>query len=227
MVILSFSFLLILLLLSTPDSSSPFSQSNPPTPDSSSIRLNRSLTSVYSRREADELIRTNQVRVNGKLPTGMGDRVTPGVDVVTINNERVDYEKYFGHNERNQVDNEHYVYVKYNKPSGITCTTDRRIEGNIMDELEKTLKLPRGYRRGTKVPADIKHNELRLFPIGRLDKDTTGLILISNDGDLPNASLRSSKVIKKTYHVQLDRRLSSDEMNRLRNGVIITTFSQR
>jgi len=129
----------------------------------------------------------------------------PFVDVVEVDGKRVNFEEL-------NVDSEgERVYVAYWKPTGVVCTTDERIKGNIITELE---------RAGLKVDS-------RLFTVGRLDKDSHGLILLTNDGRVPNAVLRSEKKKDKTYVVDVDDDLTPDDLKRLREGIVITTVAQR
>jgi 23S rRNA pseudouridine2604 synthase len=92
------------------------------------------------------------------------------------------------------------IYIALNKPVGITCTTETQIEGNIIDL--------------------IGHTE-RIFPIGRLDKDSEGLILLTNDGDIVNEILRSENNHEKEYLVTVDRPITDLSLSMMANGVKI------
>lgn len=92
------------------------------------------------------------------------------------------------------------VYIVLNKPKGITCTTERHIKGNIIDY--------------------INYPE-RIFPIGRLDKDSEGLILLTNNGDIVNKILRSENAHEKDYVVSVDLPLTDEFLNSMRKGVRI------
>jgi pseudouridine synthase len=102
-----------------------------------------------------------------------------------------------------------FYYIKYWKPRGVVCTCDRSIRGNILDSLPRP---PPG---------------VRLFTVGRLDKDSTGLILLTSDGRLPNASLRSKEGHPKVYRVTADRPIPDQDCGQLASGVVITTVAQR
>ena len=93
-----------------------------------------------------------------------------------------------------------YLYIAFNKPIGITCTTDRKINGNIIDFI--------GYKE-------------RIFPIGRLDKDSEGLILLTNDGNIVNEILRSSNNHEKDYVVTVDKNIDTNFINDMSNGIKI------
>ena len=96
-----------------------------------------------------------------------------------------------------------FEYIKYWKPVGVICTTDRRIKGNILDALEQE---SRQYRPPYS----------RIYPVGRLDKDTSGLILLTNDGRLPNALLRNKYKQPKVYNVVVDKKLKPKDIDQLR-----------
>lgn len=105
-----------------------------------------------------------------------------------------------------------FEYVKYYKPIGITCTTDPLIKDNIIHSICNQS----GY-----MP---KH---RIYPVGRLDKLTSGLILLTSDGRLVNSVLRRENKYPKVYEVTVDVELTNEHINQLRNGIIIKTISQR
>jgi 23S rRNA pseudouridine2604 synthase len=203
---------------------------NGTTTNSGTIRLNKVFKSTHSRREADRLILDGRVNVNdrvsyGCMVTPFQDRVQlDGVNVVGWEqmNAVVSVSSSSSNNEASSLgptaqEQEEtttcsFEYIKYWKPQGVTCTTDRRIVGNIMDEITNR----NGYR-----PIH------RVYPVGRLDKDSTGLILLTSDGRLPNASLRHHQKQTKRYGVTLDRRIAPYDVLRLEEGVLITTIAQR
>jgi 23S rRNA pseudouridine2604 synthase len=92
------------------------------------------------------------------------------------------------------------IYIALNKPAGITCTTETHVEGNIIDL--------------------VGHNE-RIFPIGRLDKDSEGLILLTNDGDIVNEILRSENNHEKEYLVTVERAVTDLSLKMMADGVKI------
>jgi 23S rRNA pseudouridine2604 synthase len=151
------------------------------------MRLNKyiSETGVCSRREADKWIEAGRVTWNGRL-AALGTKVSDG-DEVCIDGEPLGAKK-------------KQIYIAFNKPIGITCTTEPDIEGNIIDF--------------------IGHPE-RIFPIGRLDKDSEGLILLTNNGDIVNQILRSENNHEKEYIVTVDRPITDLALSMLAGGVKI------
>ncbi len=177
------------------------------------IRLNKVFKATHSRREADALIASGRVCVNGRPVESKGgffvipfrDKITLDGKVVTgwekmnaivKDNARKDKQPKV----RTTLSTEQFEYVKFFKPLGVTCTTDLKIKDNIIRSTQK-----HGYRP--------KH---RVFPVGRLDKETTGLILLTSDGRVINAVLRGEKKQPKIYKVMVDGRLSEDHLQRLR-----------
>ena len=152
-----------------------------------SKRLNKAISdSGYcSRRKADELIEQGLVTLNDQ-PVRLGDRVMPG-DIIKINGEIIGGPK-------------SEVYLMLNKPVGITCTTDQRVKGNVVDF--------------------INFSE-RIFHVGRLDKPSEGLLLMTNDGDIVNKILRAGNRHEKKYIVRVDRPISAEFIQRMSRGIPI------
>ncbi|WP_448245277.1 23S rRNA pseudouridine(2604) synthase RluF [Thalassotalea agariperforans] len=160
-------------------------------------RLNKyiSESGFCSRREADKLIAANRVTINSKVPE-LGTKVLPG-DIVKVDGNQI------GTTANDKSDR---VYIAYNKPIGITCTTERHVKGNIIDA--------------------IKHKE-RIFPIGRLDKPSEGLIFLTSDGDIVNKILRAENAHEKEYVVTVDKPISERFINRMSKGVpILNTITK-
>lgn len=152
-------------------------------------RINKYLSEVgyCSRRGADKLIEQGRVTINGKVPE-MGTKIVVGDDV-RVDGEPVSQPK------------EKPVYLAFNKPIGIVCTTDARVEkDNIIDFIN--------YPK-------------RIFPIGRLDKPSEGLIFLTNDGDIVNKILRARNHHEKEYIVTVDKPLTPQFLQKMRNGVPI------
>ena len=159
-----------------------------------SKRLNKAISdSGYcSRRQADKFIEQGLVTINDQLAS-LGDRAMPN-DIIKVKNITINK-------------NEQLVYIALNKPVGITCTTDRRVEGNVVDF--------------------INHKE-RIFHIGRLDKPSEGLLLMTNDGDIVNKILRAGNQHEKEYVVKVDRRITDSFIKRMQSGVpILDTVTKK
>lgn len=154
-------------------------------------RLNKyiSETGYCSRREADKLIEANRVTINDAIPE-LGTKVMPG-DIVKVNGKLIQATP------ENKSDR---IYIAYNKPIGITCTTEKQVKGNIVHA--------------------IGHKE-RIFPIGRLDKPSEGLIFLTSDGDIVNKILRAENAHDKEYVVTVDKPISERFIERMSRGVPI------
>jgi 23S rRNA pseudouridine2604 synthase len=154
------------------------------------IRINKFLTEAgyCSRREADRLIEANRVTVNKKVPE-LGTKI-PRTAEVHVDGERIRLQS-----------KDKFVYIAFNKPVGIVCTTDTRKErDNIIDF--------------------IGHKE-RIFPIGRLDKPSEGLIFLTSDGDIVNKILRADNNHEKEYSVTVNRPFDDRFIHRMSNGIPI------
>ncbi len=153
-------------------------------------RINKYLSELgyCSRRVADSLIEEGKVTINGEIPE-MGTKVEDG-DQVEVEGQRIEKSK-----------KHEKIYLVFNKPAGIVCTTDRRVESdNIID----FIKYP-----------------TRIFPIGRLDKPSEGLIFLTNDGDIVNKILRARNNHEKEYIVSVNRPINRDFIQSMSNGVEI------
>ena len=150
-------------------------------------RINKfvSESGLCSRREVDRLVAKGLVLING-VKAEMGSKVSEE-DVVLVNGKRVEVGR-------------KKVYLAFNKPVGVTCTTDLRDPDNIIDYI--------GYTE-------------RIFPIGRLDKMSEGLIFLTNDGDIVNKILRAGNLHEKEYVVKVDRDVTEDFVRKMGSGVEI------
>ena len=154
------------------------------------IRINKYLSEVgyCSRRRADRLIEEGKVTINGKVAE-IGTKLEDD-DNVEVEGQRI-----------KKLTKQKKIYLAFNKPVGIVCTTNRRIEPhNIID----FIKYPK-----------------RIFPIGRLDKDSEGLIFLTNDGDIVNKILRARNNHEKEYIVIVNRPINREFIKRMSNGVEI------
>ena len=153
-------------------------------------RINKYLSEVgyCSRRVADRLIEEGKVTINGQVPE-IGAQVEEG-DQVEVEGQIIEESR-----------KQKKVYLAFNKPVGIVCTTDRDVEpDNIID----FIKYPK-----------------RIFPIGRLDKPSEGLIFLTNDGDIVNKILRSRNNHEKEYIVSVNRPINKDFIQSMSSGVEI------
>ena len=154
------------------------------------VRINKYLSEIgyCSRRAADKLIVEGRIAVNGKA-VEMGMKVS-AKDKITVDGKEVF-----------QKDEQSTVYIAFNKPVGIVCTTDTRVEpNNIIDYI---------------------NYPTRIFPIGRLDKPSEGLIFLTNDGDIVNKILRARNHHEKEYLVTVNRPISQDFIDQMSQGVPI------
>lgn len=156
-----------------------------PGTDTEGTRLNKYIASsgLCSRREADALIESGKVTINGQTAI-QGSKVSDG-DIVEVNGKRI-------------TPDDDMIYIAFNKPLGVTCTTDRRDPSNIIDY--------------------IGFNE-RIFPVGRLDKNSSGLILLTNDGSIVNKLLRAENGHEKEYLVTVNRPYNKEFIQSMENGV--------
>ena len=153
------------------------------------VRINKYLSEIgyCSRRAADKLINEGRITVNGK-PVEMGLKVTPA-DEIAVDDVVVDQA------------GDKPVYIAFNKPVGIVCTTDTRVEkDNIIDYI---------------------NFPTRIFPIGRLDKPSEGLIFLTNDGDIVNKILRARNHHEKEYVVTVNRPITEEFIQKMGAGVPI------
>jgi len=135
------------------------------------------------------LIEEKRVTINGNIPE-LGTKVLPS-DIVKVDGKAI---------AKSSEDKSDRIYIAYNKPIGITCTTETDVWGNIVDA--------------------IGHKE-RIFPIGRLDKPSEGLIFLTSDGDIVNKILRAENAHDKEYIVTVDKPISERFIERMSRGVPI------
>ncbi len=159
-----------------------------------SVRLNKYIgeSGYCSRREADKLIDAQRVTIN-HLPAEMGQKVQPN-DIVRIDGEII------GKSNKQ-------IYIAFNKPVGIECTTNQNTADNIINYI---------------------NYPTRIFPIGRLDKNSEGLIFLTNDGDIVNKILRARNNHEKEYIVTVDKPITEQFIERMSNGIpILDTITRK
>ncbi|MCX7563582.1 pseudouridine synthase [Xanthomonadaceae bacterium XH05] len=155
------------------------------------MRLNKFISEAgfASRREADTLISSGRVTVNGirariGAEVGESDEVRIDGNVLTARSAPKGKRR--------------HVYIALNKPVGVTCTTESAVKGNIVDFIG---------------------HEQRIFPIGRLDKDSEGLILLTSNGDIVNAILRAENKLEKEYLVAVNHNVTPEFLRDMSRGV--------
>ncbi|MDE3271067.1 23S rRNA pseudouridine(2604) synthase RluF [Pseudoalteromonas sp. G4] len=150
-------------------------------------RLNKfiSETGICSRREADSLIADGKVVVNGSVAE-MGLKVSDSDDII-VNGKPLKAKP-------------KRVYIAYNKPVGVTCTTEKKIKSNIVSA--------------------VNYKE-RIFPIGRLDRPSEGLIFLTNEGDIVNKILRAGNNHEKEYIVTVDKDIDQNFVKKMSSGIPI------
>jgi 23S rRNA pseudouridine2605 synthase len=151
-------------------------------------RLNKYLANagICSRREADRLIESGVVKINGKVVTELGTKVSP-TDKVQYGGQTLRREK--------------LRYVLLNKPKGfITTVDDPQNRRTVMTLVENACKE-------------------RIYPVGRLDRNTLGLLLFTNDGELTKKLTHPKFGVKKIYHVFLDKNLQKEDLDKIANGI--------
>jgi len=164
--------------------------------ENTGTRINKYLSEVgyCSRRAADKLIEEGKVTINGKVPE-MGTKIHAG-DEVRVDGKLISPPK------------EEFIYIAFNKPVGIVCTTDDRFEKNNI--------------------IDFINHPKRIFPIGRLDKPSEGLIFLTNDGDIVNKILRARNNHEKEYIVTVNKPINEEFVRRMGNGIpILDTVTRK
>jgi 23S rRNA pseudouridine2604 synthase len=156
------------------------------------MRLNKYLSEAgfCSRRDADKLIADGMVMVDGEVAP-VGFHVPDGARVEVDGQEVKPAAPKAG---------KKHVYIAYNKPAGITCTSEENVKGNIVDAVDH----PR-----------------RVFPVGRLDKDSEGLILLTSNGDIVNEILRAENRHEKEYLVEVNHAVNDEFLRGMMRGVVI------
>ena len=159
-------------------------------------RLNKYLSEIgfCSRRAADKLIEQGRVLINDQ-PAIVGQKINRNV-LIKVDGKLLNTEK------------ERQIYLAFNKPVGIVCTTDTRVEkDNIIDFIN--------------YPS-------RIYPIGRLDKPSEGLIFLTNDGDIVNKILRARNNHEKEYLVSLNKPITDDFISKMEMGIpILNTVTRK
>jgi len=160
------------------------------------IRLNRylALNGIASRRRADEMIENGDVMVDDEIVTEMGLKIDPAVNRVEVDGVIL------------RADGERKRYYLLNKPSGVVCTNEKR------------------EYRPRAVDMIMDRQKGRIYTVGRLDEDTVGLVLLTNDGDFAYRVSHPRYRVMKTYRVTVTGRVGDDALRKLREGVRLSDF---
>lgn len=160
------------------------------------IRLQRYLADcgVASRRECESMIAAGRVRINGEVRTQMPVMIDPRKDIITVDEEEIGIDTSPGLKEQQKV------YFLLNKPKGVLVTnydpSDRKTVGELMKGVAE-----------------------RVFPVGRLDMDSRGALIMTNDGELANRLTHPRYGVEKTYIVEVDGRVSHDDLEKIKRGI--------
>ncbi len=157
------------------------------------MRINKFLAEcgIASRRNCETLVTAGRVKVNGKTVTMLATDVDPELDLVSVDEKPV-------------KPIARHLYLALNKPKGYVCTTNDEFgRKTVMDFFEG------------------KYPGKRIFPVGRLDYDTEGLLILTTDGDLSNRLMHPRNEIPKTYVAKIEGEIAESDLNKLRQGVIL------
>ncbi|MBU0596797.1 rRNA pseudouridine synthase [Patescibacteria group bacterium] len=163
------------------------------------VRLQKAIADagICSRRKAEELISLGKVEVNGKVVQEMGNKVNISKDEIKVESRKLKVES-------------NNIYILLNKPTGYICSASNKQGKSVLDLLTSENSL-------THKPI----NPFRLYPVGRLDKDSDGLVLLTNDGELTDLLTHPRYEHEKEYEVNISKNLSSTDQKKLESNMII------
>ena len=179
----------------------------PNSPNAKGVRLQKAMADagIGARRDCEDMITAGRVRVNGSVVTTLPCFVDPASDVVELDGEAIDLPVSESTGATSAPRS--FIYVLVNKPKGvITTTNDPEGRRNVLDLLPPTMR-----------------REERLFPVGRLDGDSTGLLLITNDGDLAYQLTHPKFGVTKEYRVMVAGLASDEQLQALKRGMYLVT----
>ncbi|PIR78229.1 MAG: rRNA pseudouridine synthase [Candidatus Magasanikbacteria bacterium CG10_big_fil_rev_8_21_14_0_10_36_16] len=173
------------------------------------VRLQKHMSNIgiCSRRKAEELILAKKVKVNGELVTEMGVKVDPEKDKVEVLSEKYFVSKKSAENFDNKK-----IYIALNKPVGYITSASSEQGESVLDLLTENNCMAKGRKL-----------ETRVYPVGRLDKDSEGLVLLTNDGELTNEITHPRYEHEKEYEITIDGFLDADSRKILTTGMKITS----
>lgn len=155
------------------------------------MRLDKFFSSqeILSRKEIKPLIKSGSIKINEKKANNSDQKIDTDRDIIYLHGEKIEYKP--------------YLYIMLNKPQGVVCSTDDKINKTVLDLVPKYL-----HRKD-------------LFPAGRLDKDTVGFVLITNDGEFAHNILSPKNHVKKKYIVKLDKAISKQDIAKIEQGITL------
>jgi len=166
---------------------------------------------ICSRRKAEELILARKVKVNGELVTEMGVKVEAGKDIVEVLLNKITGKPYKEKDKNIQnFSNNSKIYIALNKPVGYISSASSEQGSSVLDLITSQNCVQKGQKLNT-----------RVYPVGRLDKDSEGLILLTDDGELTNELTHPKYEHEKEYEVTIDGFLNKDAVNILTKGMKI------
>lgn len=178
------------------------------------MRINKFLSNqgLGSRRAIDKAVADGLVLVNGKAAE-LGQQLCQG-DQIKYQNKEIVYS-----DEQVNKSNENLIYLALNKPAGIECTCDRSNPDNIIDFL-----INDGAEQGASnsFNRELLNSTKRVYPVGRLDKDSRGLIILTNDGEFANQLMHPKYEHEKEYLVTLEKKINDRFIQKIQNGVEIS-----
>jgi len=184
------------------------------------VRLQKYIAAqgICSRRRAEELIFMGKIKVNGEVITKFGTKIDPDKDKVELIDVRTMSSKPTSKDSWS-LKTKNYHYIVLNKPVGYITSTTNRQGQSVID-----LLTPQNCVKKTMSKSADKLINTRLYPVGRLDKDSEGMVLLTNDGELTNTLTHPRYEHEKEYEVTIDKRLSGDAVSVLQSGMKIDSY---
>lgn len=166
------------------------------------IRLQKAIADAgyCSRRKAEELISLGKVKINNEIIKKLGTKVDIEKDIISIGGKKLETKQ-----------NDKPIYIMLNKPAGYITSTSSKQGKSVLNLLK-----PKNYiSTSSKAEPALSLDKRRIYPVGRLDKDSEGLVLLTNDGELANQLTHPRNEHEKEYKVEIDRRLSTEDKRKL------------
>jgi len=174
------------------------------------IRLNKFLahSGIASRRKVEDIILSKSVKVNGRIEDLPQTLIDPEVDIVKVNDKVIKEEKKY--------------YFILNKPKGFICSNQKNPKNHSSSNFSSKKKKSNKKKSKEYLVTDLfKDYQARLFTVGRLDKDTTGLLIVTNDGDFANRVIHPSSNLEKEYFVKVKENLLDNHLKKISKGTFV------